>query len=101
MARSATAVAKPDHTLGWSIALLCTGIVVMAAAGFFHLIDEDFVPYWLLATPVLAGGLAGAAVLRDQRMEHGRRQVWAAGLLFTGLLAVAVALAMIYYVLPF
>lgn len=93
---------RPSHSIAWGLVLLGVGIVVMAITAFFHLIDEgEAISYGWLALPVLMGGLAAWVVGRDRRLVPARRVLWSIGLFTTGLAALAVALVLIYEVLPF
>ncbi|MEL4358043.1 MULTISPECIES: hypothetical protein [unclassified Luteococcus] len=95
-----TAVKHPKRVLPWlPICLMLAGIVVMAITSFLHLIKHE-PPIWLMAMPPLAGFVGAAMMLNDRRFAWENRLVWAAGLVFAGLAAVALAGVLILHVLP-
>lgn len=92
---------KPSHSIRNGIWGLVLGIVVMAAASFFHLIDEPQVmSFGWVALPIAMGAIGSLLVARDEKLPRQRRITWSLGLLATGFAAVAVALVLIFYVLP-
>lgn len=97
---STTAAQRQHPVRPWGpISVMIIAIVVMALTAFFHLIQHHNSLAPMIA-PVLAGFFGGAFVLRDKRMDYDTRMVWAAGLVFVGLAAVATAAVLMVYVLP-
>ncbi|MEL4504479.1 hypothetical protein AAEX63_06315 [Luteococcus sp. H138] len=99
-ASTAPSTIKQHRARPWGpIIAMILAIVVMAITAFFHLIQHhnSLVP---MIAPVLAGFFGAAFALKDKRMDHDTRMVWAAGLIFVGLAAVATAAVLMVYVLP-